>query len=46
MSKFQTVPDQADLEKMDRDLSFYPSQVTQPETLSCEQVEQFNRDDA
>ena len=44
MSKFQAVPDQADLEKMDRDLSFYPSQVTQPETLSCEQVEQFNRD--
>lgn len=44
MSKFQAVPDQTDLEKMDRDLSFYPSQVTQPETLSCDQVEQFNRD--
>lgn len=44
MSKFQAVPDQTDLEKMNRDLSFYPSQVTQPETLSCDQVEQFNRD--
>jgi len=44
MSKFQAVPDQADLEKMDRDLRFYPSRVAQPETLSCEQVEQYNRD--
>jgi non-heme Fe2+,alpha-ketoglutarate-dependent halogenase len=44
MSKFQAVPDQTDLEKMNRDLSFYPSQVTQPETLNCEQVEQYNRD--
>jgi len=44
MSKFQAVPHQTDLEKMDRDLSFYPSQVTQPETLSCEQVDQYNRD--
>lgn len=44
MSKFQAVPDQADLEKMDRDLRFYPSRVAHPETLSCEQVEQYNRD--
>ena len=44
MSNFQTVPDQTDLEKMDRDLRFYPSQVTKPETLSCEQVEQYNCD--
>ncbi len=44
MSKFQSVPDQTDLEKMERDLSFYPSRVTQPETLSCEQIEQYNRD--
>jgi non-heme Fe2+,alpha-ketoglutarate-dependent halogenase len=44
MSKFRAVPDQTDLEKMDRDLSFYPSRVTQPETLSCKQVEQYNRD--
>ena len=44
MSKFQAVPDQTDLEKMDRDLRFYPSRVTQPETLSCEQVDQYNRD--
>ena len=44
MSKFQAVPDQTDLEKMDRDLRFYPSQVTKPESLSLEQVEQYNRD--
>mgnify|MGYP002628654809 FL=1 len=44
MSKFQAVPDQADLEKMNRDLSFYPSQVKSPQTLSTAQVEQYNRD--
>ena len=44
MSKFQAVPDQTDLEKMDRDLRFYPSQVTKPGILSPEQVEQYNRD--
>lgn len=44
MSKFQAVPDQSELETMDRDLRFYPSQVTRPETLNVEQVEQYNRD--
>tara|TARA_R110002072_G_scaffold303140_1_gene495588 strand:+ start:66065 stop:66892 length:828 start_codon:yes stop_codon:yes gene_type:complete len=44
MSKFQAVPDQADLENMDRDLRFYPSQIKKPGTLSFEQVEQYNRD--
>lgn len=44
MTKFQAVPDQTDLEKMDRDLRFYPSQVTKPGSLSVEQVEQYNRD--
>jgi non-haem Fe2+, alpha-ketoglutarate-dependent halogenase len=44
MSKFQAVPDQTDLEKMDRDLSFYPSPVQSPETLNSDQVEQYNRD--
>ena len=44
MSKFQAIPDQADLEKIDRDLSFYPSPVKSPATLSNAQVEQYNRD--
>ncbi len=44
MSKFQAVPDQSELETMDRDLRFYPSQVTRPETLSVAQVGQYNRD--
>lgn len=44
MSKFQAIPDQADLEKIDRDLRFYPSPVKSPETLSIAQVEQYNRD--
>ncbi|MGZ0169421.1 MAG: phytanoyl-CoA dioxygenase family protein [Planctomycetales bacterium] len=44
MSKFQAVPDQTDLEKMDRDLRFYPSQVADPSTLSRDQVTQYNRD--
>lgn len=44
MSRFQAIPDQADLEKIDRDLSFYPSPVKNPQTLSSSQVEQYNRD--
>jgi ectoine hydroxylase-related dioxygenase (phytanoyl-CoA dioxygenase family) len=44
MSKFQAVPDQTDLEKMNRDLRFYPSQVADPSTLSRDQVAQYNRD--
>jgi len=44
MSQFKAVPDQTDLEKMDRDLRFYPSQVVAPSTLNLSQVEQYNRD--
>jgi non-heme Fe2+,alpha-ketoglutarate-dependent halogenase len=40
----EAVPDQTDLEKMDRDLRFYPSQVADPSTLSRDQVTQYNRD--
>jgi non-haem Fe2+, alpha-ketoglutarate-dependent halogenase len=43
MSKFQAVPDQTDLESMDRDLRFYPSQVVDPSKLSRDQVAQYNR---
>ena len=43
-STFKITPDETELDQMDRDLSFYPSTVTQPRSLSNEQVEQFNRD--
>lgn len=41
---FKILPDQNELEQMQRDLRFYPSQVTHPKVLRREQVEQFNRD--
>lgn len=41
---FKILPDQNELEQMQRDLRFYPSQVTDPKVLRREQVEQFNRD--
>lgn len=41
---FKILPDQSDLDQMQRDLRFYPSQVTDPKVLSREQVAQFNRD--
>lgn len=44
MSRFQAVPDQSELDSMDRDLRFYPSRVTNPGALSLDQVEQYNRD--
>ncbi len=41
---FKILPDQTELEQMQRDLRFYPSQVTDPKVLRREQVEQFNHD--
>ncbi len=43
-NSFKILPDQNELEQMQRDLRFYPSQVTDPIVLRREQVEQFNRD--
>ncbi|QDT30817.1 phytanoyl-CoA dioxygenase family protein [Thalassoglobus polymorphus] len=42
--KFKMIPDQEELDQMERDLSFYPSKVTSPKILSNEQVEHFNRE--
>lgn len=42
--QFSIVPTQDELDAMDRDLRFYPSPVTEPQTLTAAQVEQFNRD--
>ena len=41
---FKILPEPDELEQMQRDLRFYPSQVTDPKVLRREQVEQFNRD--
>ncbi len=41
---FKMIPDQDELDQMERDLSFYPSTVTSPKVLSEEQVNQFNQD--
>ncbi len=43
-STFKMIPDQSELDQMERDLSFYPSNVTNPKVLTVEQVEQFNRE--
>lgn len=43
-SNFQILPEQTELEKLQRDLRFYPSQVAEPKVLRREDVAQFNRD--
>jgi ectoine hydroxylase-related dioxygenase (phytanoyl-CoA dioxygenase family) len=42
--QFQAVPDQAQIERLPRDLRFHPVQNAQPRKLSREQIDQFNRD--
>jgi hypothetical protein len=42
--QFKTIPNQNELEQVERDLRFHPSPVTAPATLSAEQVETFNRE--
>ena len=41
---YKIVPDQSELDRMDRDLTFYPSPVVEPQALSPEQLEAFHRD--
>jgi len=43
-STFKTIPEADDLAHIQRDLRFHPSPVTDPQTLSREQVAAFNRD--
>lgn len=43
-TSFKILPDQNELDQMQRDLRFYPSQVTDPKVLSREQISQFNHD--
>lgn len=42
--QFKTIPLQDELAQVARDLQFHPSPVENPQTLSKEQVEAFNRD--
>jgi hypothetical protein len=42
--QFKTIPDQGELEEVARNLHFHPSTVTDPQTLSREQVAAFNRE--
>ena len=40
--QFKIIPDQSELNTMERDLTFHPSPVTDPQSLSREQVEGYN----
>jgi chlorinating enzyme len=42
--QFKTIPHHDEIERMQRDLRFHPSPVTQPRTLTQAQVDAFNRD--
>ncbi|MBL4885995.1 MAG: phytanoyl-CoA dioxygenase family protein [Planctomycetaceae bacterium] len=42
--QYKIIPDQSELDAIERDLKFYPSPVTSPKTLSSEQLESYNRD--
>jgi len=42
--QFKIVPEPSELDAIERDLTFYPSVVSSPKTLSEEQVECYNRD--
>ena len=42
--KFDAVPAENELQQIQRDLRFYPSTVENPQTLTIENLEQFNRD--
>jgi hypothetical protein len=43
-TQFKTIPKHEEVTTLERDLRFYPSTVRQPQTLTLEQVEAFNRD--
>jgi non-haem Fe2+, alpha-ketoglutarate-dependent halogenase len=43
-TQFKTIPNHDQLQHIERDLRFHPSTVQDPQTLSREQVEAFNRD--
>ena len=42
--QFNILPSDTELSRIERDLNFYPSQVTEPATLSADYVRQYNQD--
>lgn len=42
-TEFKIIPDRDDIERLQRELRFYPASNSQPRTLSSDQVAQFNR---
>lgn len=40
---FKMIPDQSELDQMQRDLTFYPSTVASPQVLSLQEVKAFNQ---
>ncbi|MCA9044065.1 MAG: phytanoyl-CoA dioxygenase family protein [Planctomycetaceae bacterium] len=42
--QYKVIPDQSELDTMQRDLNFHPSPVTEPETLTKDQVDAYNKD--
>lgn len=43
-TNYKIIPDQSDIDAIERDLKFYPSTVTDPQALTPEQVAAYNRD--
>lgn len=43
-TEFKMVPDNADLASIERDLAFYPTENNNPQSLTPQQIEAFNRD--
>ncbi|MCB0129110.1 MAG: phytanoyl-CoA dioxygenase family protein, partial [Caldilineaceae bacterium] len=41
---FKTIPEHDQIATMDRDLKFHPSTVTNPQALTAEQIDAYNRD--
>jgi hypothetical protein len=43
-SDFKMIPGQSELDRIERDLRFYPAVNSRPRTLSAAQIDQFNRE--
>lgn len=43
-TEYKIIPDATEIDAIERDLRFYPSTVTDPQALTREQVEAYNRD--
>ena len=43
-TEFKVIPKQDELDTIERDLRFHPCLNDRPQTITCEQIGQFNRD--